>query len=98
MKALLTLTTIVVVVVGVLLWLHKFVYVFTGILVGGSWWIGLMGLGALSDRLPERWQQDGWRQGVKIVAVFLLAGVCMLIIAHVVERTFHIRILKDSDE
>jgi ABC-type enterochelin transport system permease subunit len=77
--------------------MRGFVYVFSSLVVGASWWIALIAFGVLSQRLPKRWQ-EGRRHGVVIIFCFLLAGASLLVAAHLLEHTFHITILRRYDE
>jgi hypothetical protein len=76
---------------------HELVYVFTSLVVAGSWWVAVLVIGLLFQKLPAPWQ-TGWRHGVMIILGFVVAGVCTLITAHLVEHTFHVTILKRYDD
>jgi hypothetical protein len=77
--------------------MHTLVYVFTGLVVAGSWWVAILVIGSLFRKLPEHWRDGSWRGGLVIVLGFLLAGACWVITAHLVERTFHVTILHHYD-
>jgi hypothetical protein len=66
------------------------------IAVAGVWWISIIVIGILYQKFVGH--HSGWKQAAIIILGFMLAGACTVVAAHILEHTFHVRILAHDDD